>query len=401
MKQWQLAFVVPRYGPDILGGAETLVRLLAEHVVAGGYGRVEVFTTCARDHLSWENERPAGSQTINGVRVHFFPVAFVDQTRFERLQHELLQYKRLPSAEQYEWVNTGPHSPALYAHLEQEGERFDFILFVPYLFSTTYYGTAIYPERSVLWPCLHDEIFAYLEPTYDMYRSCVGIMLNTYPEQRLAHRLYGVHPGERVVGFGMEPFTANSERFRAHYRLGDTPLLLYSGRLEMAKNVHVLVDYFVTYKSKRSTPLKLVLMGQGPYQPPVHPDILPIGFKQGSEKLDAYAAATVLCQPSVMESFSIVIMEAWLASTPVLVHADCEVTRYHVLRSNGGLYFRSYNEFEAVLDLLLASPELRNQLAQNGYRYVQTHYSWEHVLKRFRAALEHWEKLKRGEGIKP
>ena len=44
----RVAFVVPRYGVDVVGGAETLVRGFAEHLAAEGHA-VEVFTTCARE----------------------------------------------------------------------------------------------------------------------------------------------------------------------------------------------------------------------------------------------------------------------------------------------------------------------------------------------------------------
>ena len=40
----RVGFVVPRYGDDIVGGAETLVRGLAEHLAAAG-STVEVLTT--------------------------------------------------------------------------------------------------------------------------------------------------------------------------------------------------------------------------------------------------------------------------------------------------------------------------------------------------------------------
>jgi alcohol dehydrogenase (cytochrome c) len=51
---------------------------------------------------------------------------------------------------------------------------------------------------------------------------------------------------------------------------------------------------------------------------------MPTGTPEGEKrkadgKYDAYAGANLLCQPSLHESFSIVLMEAWLAETPVLV----------------------------------------------------------------------------------
>ncbi|MBI3957700.1 MAG: glycosyltransferase [Chloroflexi bacterium] len=396
MKRQRIGFVVPRYGEDVLGGAETLARCLAEAVVVADLADVEVLTTCARDHHTWENELTPGVSQVNGVPVRRFPVAhhLRDKTRYEALHWRLIQRELLPVSEQHEWIDQSAHSPQLYTHIEKCGRSFNFLFFVPYLFGTTYYGSAIHPERSVLWPCLHDEIYAYLQPTREMYHSCLGVMFNTYPEKRLAQRLYGAHDGGTIVGFGMADHTADAQRFRNAHNLYE-PFVLYSGRLEGAKNVPMLIQHFLAYKEHNPSPLKLVLMGQGPERISAHRDIITIGFRQGQEKLDAYAAAMLLCQPSVNESFSIVIMESWLSNVPVLVHSDCEVTQYHAVRSNGGLYFRTYQEFEAILDLLLREEALRQQLAHNGRTYVRTEYSWDRVLKRFAGALDLWDGLRR------
>lgn len=392
MTRSRIAFVVPRYGEDVLGGAETLARSLAEEVARADLAEVQVLTTCARDHLTWRNELPSGPEEVQGVFVLRFPIDHTgwDRERYHALHERLIQHDRLSPDEQYDWVDSSAHSPALYAYLDACGHEYDLLIFVPYLFGTTYYGSAIHPDRSILWPCLHDEVYAYLEPTREMFCACRGIMFNTYPEQRLAQRLYGRHAGGRIVGFGLEPFLTNPQRFRHRMELV-APFLLYSGRLEGAKNVPVLVQHFLRYKQQRNHDLKLVLMGSGPAAIPYHPDIVQTGFLQGQEKLDAYAAASLLCQPSVNESFSIVIMESWLYRVPVLVHADCEVTRYHVVRSGGGLYFREYDEFEATLDLLLEDGKLRQRLGQNGYEYVRGTYSWNQVLERFNVALDHWQ----------
>ena len=54
-----IGIVVQRYGNDVIGGAETLARNVAERMLRQGF-RVTVFTTCARDYLTWRNEYAAG-----------------------------------------------------------------------------------------------------------------------------------------------------------------------------------------------------------------------------------------------------------------------------------------------------------------------------------------------------
>ena len=103
--------------------------------------------------------------------------------------------------------------------------------------------------------------------------------------------------------------------------------------------------------------------------------------------MDACAGALALCQPSVNESFSRVIMESWLNEVPVLVHAGCAVTVGHCRRSGGGLWFRDFLEFSEAADLLAGDPELRRRLGEAGRRYVLAECSWDAVCARIVRAV--------------
>src|SRR6185503_17688846 len=97
--------------------------------------------------------------------------------------------------------------------------------------------------------------------------------------------------------------------------------------------------------------------------------VLDLGDVSVQERQDAYAAADVFVHHSVHESFSIVLMEAWLQGTPALVHADCAVTGQAAKASGGGLTFRDFGEFAAALDMLLADAELRRAIGRRGREF--------------------------------
>ncbi|MBN1874893.1 MAG: glycosyltransferase family 4 protein [Anaerolineae bacterium] len=388
----KLAFVVPRYGEEILGGAEFITRQFAEHLPQSEF-EVTVLTTCARDLGKHVNVYPVGMTCINDVQVWRFPVdpRFCNTPRFHELTTKILQGFSLTVDEEYEWIDHNIHSPALYAYIAQHGRDYDLLFFVPYLFGTTFYGMTLCPERSVLWPCLHDEAFAYFLQTRLMLESGCGIMFNSEPEKVLAQEKLGIrHPAACVVGGGMVGHPADPARFRAQSGLSE-PFILYAGRLDPFKNVAELLTFFVEYKRRCPESLKLVVMGEGGVPIPNHPDIIPIGFQDEQRKLDVFAAATVLVQPSLMESFSFVIMESWSVGVPVIVHGDCAVTRYHVSRSNGGLYYNGFEEFAGALDWLLTHPLERAQMGILGCTYVQREYNWETVIDRFREATILWQ----------
>ena len=132
-----------------------------------------------------------------------------------------------------------------------------------------------------------------------------------------------------------------------------------------------------------------MLTGSGHTTPPhaLAPHLIDVGFVSEQEKHDAMAGALAFCHPSLNESLGIVILESWLAHTPVLVRAQCEVLKYHCEKSNGGLWFSNYPEFEEELLLLLEKRELAGQLSSAGRDYVLNEYSPETIDHRFEKAI--------------
>ena len=154
--------------------------------------------------------------------------------------------------------------------------------------------------------------------------------------------------------------------------------------------MHIAVDYAVRYAAEREDAPKLVLIGQGTYEPPEEAAgvVVHAGFVSEEEKRAAYAEALALVNPSHMESLSIVLMEAWLEGTPALVDEGSAVLREHAERSGGALLFDSYESYRDGLDRLRAEPETREQLGAAGREYVLSAYGWPAVQARFREAVE-------------
>lgn len=386
----RIAFVSPRFseGPTV-GGAETLLRQLAERLVTRGW-QVDYLTTCARNHFTWENEIPPGTASIAGISVHYFPVdSGRDMETFISLQNRISRNGELTRDEELNWQKNNVNSQALYHFLQTKGHHYDHIVMGPYLFALVYFASQIHPEKTMLLPCLHDESFAYLKTVREMFLNVKGWIFNAEPEQNLAQRLYGLDLSKaHVVGMGIDSFATNPAAFRQRHNL-NTPYIIYSGRREPMKGTPLLLDYLEVFRERTGVDMKLVLTGSGPYDPPTKlvPHILDLGFVPEQEKHDAMAGAIAFCHPSVNESFSIVILESWLAGTPVLVHGAGEVMPDHCRKSNGGLWFRNYPEFEESLMLFLTKPTLREAMGKAGQKYVQQQYAWPAVDSRLVAAL--------------
>ncbi len=389
-----LAVVLPRYGAELGGGAETLIRdLICETFarnyhrdqlpILSGISRIEIWTTCAKDHRTWENFYPAGITEDDGFPVQRFPVDERDLETFIGREIDIASGRLLHPDEQLDWLQSGVNSKKLYAHIAAQAKTFDAILFGPYLFPTTFWGGLIAPEKTLLLPCLHNERYAYQDVFSVLFRSARGIVCNAAAEATLIAEIYGESVFEKtaVVGKGFEIPPEPKPREKGRY-------LLYSGRKEEGKNLHRLIEWFAPIH--RSFPdVELLLIGSGEIQflKEMPTGVRDLGFVSAEEKHELMGRAIALCQPSVNESFSIVLMEAWLEKTPVLVHGECPVTRDHAVTSQGGLYFSNRLEFIAVVEKLLREPSLVGELGQNGYEYVQREYSWPAVLNRFEMAL--------------
>lgn len=145
-----------------------------------------------------------------------------------------------------------------------------------------------------------------------------------------------------------------------------------------------MLDFFLSYRERGQEEVTLVLMGPSIMPIPDRPDIVHLGPVDEQTKQDTLAGAEVLIQPSPYESLSIVILEAWLAGTPVLVNGRCAVLKGQCRRSQGGLWYENRYEFEEALSLLLADPALRQRLAADGRRYVEANYCWDSIEQRYR-----------------
>jgi glycosyltransferase involved in cell wall biosynthesis len=385
-----IAFVCPRFaeGPTV-GGAETLMKSLALQAAASGC-RVTFLSTCARDHFTWKNELDPGVREVDGLRVMLFPV---DEDRdipaFLRAQKAISTGRGVSQDEQDTWLQNNVNSSELCRHLEQHGDVYDHIVAGPYLFGLIFAAAQIHPARTFLVPCLHDEPFAYLPAFRRLFENVRGCLFNSEPERDLAQRLYGLTGGgQHVVGMGLEPFEADPSAFAARRGIA-AQYVIYSGRREPMKGTPLLIDYLRTFRERTQRDIKIVLTGSGQVDLPseLAPHVLDAGFLPEEEKREAMAGALAFCHPSVNESFGIVLMESWLARTPALVHAKSEVLRFQCRRSNGGLWFRSYPDFEEELVLLQDNPELRDRLGAAGRDYVTREYAWPVIRKKLLAAL--------------
>ncbi len=383
-----VALVVQRYGPDVTGGSESLARALAERLAASF--AVTVFSTCARDYVTWRNELPAGEQTLGGVTVRRFAVEEErDLAAFNRFGESLYDRPHTDEDER-EWLRQqGPYVPRLVDALRAEQDRFRAILFFTYLYYPTVEGLRAAPGRAILVPTTHDEPplrFRLFRELFDRARAFAFL---TPAEEALVRSRFDV--GARpalVAGMGVDdPAASDVAAFRAVNALA-SPYLLYAGRIDAGKGCADMLRFYERYRGRVAAPPDLVLIGRLAMDEPAGAGVRCLGFVSEEDKQAAFAGASVVVCPSAYESLSIALLEGFARGVPGLVNARSAVLKEHCLLSQGGLWYEDGLEFVEGLETLMGDEGLRRALGEGGRRHVARSYRWDVVMERYRSLID-------------
>jgi glycosyltransferase involved in cell wall biosynthesis len=376
----RLAFVVQRYGAEVNGGAELHCRWHAEALASRH--AVEVFATRAIEHVEWSNGYPEGTALVNGIPVHRFTVKRPRVLReFASISNVVFGDEHTREEEE-RWVReNGPYAPGLVEALARARDRFDLFIFYCYRYWQTYHGLPRVLDRSILVPTAEEDPAIGLGIFREFFRRPRGLVYLTPEERDLVEgAASGTGRPSTVIGSGLSlPATAGVPEFGARHGL-TRPFLLYVGRIERNKGCGMLFTYFQRFLEATGADLDLVLAGKAAMAVPEHPRIRHVGFISEDEKVAALREALALAMPSPYESLSVIALEAWKLERPVLANGRCAPLKGQCLRSNGGLFYDGYDEFESGLRLLLERPELRQALGRQGREYVEREYAWERVL---------------------
>src|SRR6478672_4379424 len=415
----KIAFIVQRYGTEILGGSEYHCRLIAERLAPKH--QVDVLTTCAQDYITWKNEYPEGTDRVRGVTIRRFANALTRDIQAFNRYSEWIFTSPHTRDDEIEWLRQqGPWCPALLEYLERNHNQYDVLIFMTYLYAPTVLGVRVAPHKSILVPTAHDEPAIHLGIYKEMFSAPAAIAYNTDVERRFLTTHFSIRAvEEETVGCGVDLPQAQLEQrerdepeppaeepdagepvpddeqppsyrphlagrgvlFKRRHRLHGA-MALYGGRIDPGKGCEELIEYFSSYVQEGGD-ASLVLMGVKLMPLPEEPFIHFAGRLPDPERLQALEAATVVVVPSPYESLSLLALEAFAVGTPVLANARSEVLVEHCHKSNAGLYYADRDEFGEALKMLMADPRLRARLGRNGRDYVRTNYRWDVILAKY------------------
>jgi len=392
----KIAIIVQRCHENVIGGSEAEAWHYA--VLLKKSYEVHILTTTALDISRWDNELPEGDEIRNGICIKRFKVSQGRADYWGEIHRQLVdEYGRIKSRstaksakELIEWpiplqeefiYKQGPYSDDLIAFLSKEYRQYKAIIFMTYLYPTTYFGMFNVPRHKILFvPTLHDEPPAYLSAYKYMAKRPKIILWNTDSECRFGRLLWGKLPG-CIIGMAVE--TKEFLPAGLHF-----PYVLYCGRIDINKGCTQLVDYFLKYKKDCPSDLHLILTGDNKIKIPSSEYIIFKGSVSEVEKLKLMSGANIFVMPSPNESFSIVTLEAMAQKTSILASDGSEVIVEHIRRSGGGLLYSDYNSYKAGIDFLLENKSEAGKMGERGREYVVKNYDAKNIFTKLKSQIE-------------
>ena len=392
----KLAIVVQRCHKNVVGGSEAEAWHYAG-LLKKSY-EVHILTTTALDLGKWENEVKEGDEISDGICIKRFKVSQGRADYWGEIHRQLVdEFDRIKSISTTGSVKTliewpiplqeefiykqGPYSDDLMTFLSQEFQQYEAVIFMTYLYPTTYFGMHYVPAKKILFvPTLHDEPPAYLSVYRYMARRPRVILWNTDSEYRFGKLLWGKIPGH-VIGMAVETKEFSPARL-------DFPYMLYCGRIDINKGCSQLVDYFLRYKKDCSSNLHLVLTGDNKIKIPSRRDIIFKGTVPEKEKLKLMGGADIFIMPSPNESFSIATLEAMAQKTSILASNGSEVIVEHIRKSGGGLLYHDYSSFKKGIEFLLENRSKASDMAERGREYVLRNYDKKNIFTKLKSQIE-------------
>lgn len=384
----KIAIINQRYGLEVNGGSELYSRQIAERLTAKY--EVEVLTSCAIEYVKWANHYQEGVENINGVTVRRFKTLHERVPKvFSALDSQMLTHPEADEDLSNRWIEQmGPYCPQLVDYVDSHQDEYDAIIVVTYLYYPAVKSIVRVKNKAIFIPTAHQEPFIHFKMYREVFEAPKAYVFLTDEEKQLVHDIFHNEdiPYE-VMGVGVEvPAVVDADRFRQKYHLDN--YIIYVGRIDEGKDCPRLFRYFMEYKKRVKNDLKLVLMGKAVCDIPKHKDIISLGFVSDEDKFDGIKGAKALVLPSKFESLSISVLEAMTLSKPVIVNGICDVLKGHCVKSNGGLYYKNYFEFEGCLNYMLQHEEVYEMMCKNARQYVEDYFQWDDIMRKFDRIIE-------------
>lgn len=165
--------------------------------------------------------------------------------------------------------------------------------------------------------------------------------------------------------------------------------ILYVGRLVSYKNVDTLIKAFALV-NKKLPDATLIIIGTGPERKNLEKlaanlecNVKFLGFVSEEKKLVEIKSAEILVNPSDIEGFGIILLEAMACRCPIIAQP---LRCYNFCNSKNSILAPNIRLSENIIKLL-DNRRLRQTISSAGYETAKS-YSWERISEKVEAVYE-------------
>lgn len=404
----KIAVVVQRYGKELVGGAESHARIIAHKLAENPDWQIHVYTTTARDYLSWKNYYPPGSSYDGKVRVfRFRPLMGRNRYLFAAYNNMvstplklLASSKKTPRflkrfghfLETLWFILQGPYCPNLIRMLKCKKQEYHKIFFFTYLYYPTVFGVPSVKEKAVLIPTAHNENPLYFSLVRKVFEQSSYLLVNTRKEKELVNSISPELDDKiTITGLGLkkQPARKSSQGHEDTHK----PYLLFMGRMGKGKEVNILIEYFLSWNRKpKKNQLSLVLAGnlEQNLNIPDNQNISYLGVVSDKRKNQLLKNCFAIVNPSPHESLSMLVLEGIMAKKPVIINGKDPVLRSYSQQMKSVLSYFSENEFHKKIDYLYSDDwkKIEHSSLEHSEKWVCDNYSWEKVMEAYHKTIK-------------
>lgn len=363
------------YGGNVRGGAEGVLRRFVGLMRDLGH-TVEVWST-ATDSLEPRNDNLIDETEVDDVRVRRFPTNLKARRLF-RWAHRWVQRRPRNPLISRLWVHASPYGLGMREALQAEQGNYDIIYLFHYHSGAAHRLADVAPLKTILHPWIHDEAILKSRAVARLFARPALVTLNSAEEADVAIRARVGFSTVRtaVIGNPVDPLAPEGEVSPQVREAAAQPYVLFIGRIIAEKNLVRLLDWHAAANTETGRAIRLLAVGRGPLLEKLGPreNVLQLEAVTESEKTYLLRRCLALANPSRLESFSLVIMEAWRAGRPVIVHEKCDTTAGHVRRSGGGHLAGDAITYARALDAVINDPQEAARMGEAGRRYVEDNF---------------------------
>lgn len=234
---------------------------------------------------------------------------------------------------------------------------------------------------------------ALMRPSYRKgIRRAAAVLVSNDETMAVLKKHFGANiPMQQLCELGVDGAYLQ-ERETLKHEAGETVHLIVSGRLMYRKGMELLLDACLHLQTK--IPWVIDVYGGGHQEQDVRHQIQQRGLEEKvllhgkvpyTQMQQAYASADIFLLPSLRETTGTAVIEAMANKLPVIALNQNGV-KYLVSDRAGvlaqiGTKEETIKNFAAAMELLIEEPSKRCQLGEEGYRLLQTAYTWQVKLR--------------------